>query len=41
MHAAHKAFIEAEASEKLRRAIKAKTRVSKLKNRTKKCLMRI
>ena len=28
MHAARKAFIEAEASEKLRRAIKTKTRVS-------------
>ena len=28
MHAARKVFIEAEASEKLRRAIKAKTRVS-------------
>ena len=28
MHAAKKAFIESEASEKLRRAIKAKTRQS-------------
>ena len=28
MHAARKAFIEAEASEKLRRTIKVKTRVS-------------